>query len=50
MNPETRTLIQVNYDEIKDLEIKEVFEDLMGKNVDKRKSFIFEHALKANLV
>ena len=50
MNPETRTLIQVNYDEIKDLEIKEVFEDLMGKNVDKRKSFFFEHALKSNLV
>lgn len=50
MNPETRTLIRVNYDDLKDREIEEVFEDLMGKNVDKRKSFIFEHALKANLV
>lgn len=50
MNPETRTLVRVNFDDLKEREIIEVFEDLMGKNVDKRKDFIFEHALQANLV
>lgn len=50
MNPETRTLIQVNYDLLKEKEIQQVFEDLMGKNVDKRKEFIFKHALEAKII
>ena len=49
MNPETRTLIRVQYKEEYKDDIAKVFEDLMGKDVDRRREFIMENALKANI-
>lgn len=49
MNPETRTLIKVEYNEDFKEDIKQVFEDLMGKSVDKRRAFIIENAEYANI-
>ncbi len=43
MNPETRTLLQVRADE--ELAADEIFTILMGDDVEKRRSFIEEHAL-----
>lgn len=49
MNPETRTLMKVEYKEEYASDIAQVFEDLMGKNVEKRRNFIVENAQYANL-
>lgn len=49
MNPETRSLLKVDYKEEYKDDILKVFEDLMGKDVDKRREFITENALKANI-
>jgi DNA gyrase subunit B len=49
MNPETRTLMRVRSREEDKHEIQRVFEDLMGKNVDKRRDFIIENAIYANV-
>lgn len=49
MNPETRTLMKVEYNEEYKDDILKVFEDLMGQDVDRRRDFIIENALKANI-
>jgi DNA gyrase subunit B len=49
MNPETRSLMRVVYKEEYKNDVYKVFEDLMGKDVEKRRSFIMEHALEANI-
>jgi len=49
MNPETRTLMKVDYQEEYKDDISKVFEDLMGQDVDRRREFIIENALKANI-
>lgn len=48
MNPETRTLLQIKYDEQMD-SIDDVFDLLMGKDVPPRRAFIEEHAEFANI-
>ncbi|MEZ0180135.1 DNA topoisomerase (ATP-hydrolyzing) subunit B ['Camptotheca acuminata' phytoplasma] len=47
MNPETRTLLKVNLEDIEESE--KVFDKLMGKMVEQRKLFIEENAAKADL-
>ena len=42
MNPEARTLVQVSIDDA--LEADEVFETLMGEEVEPRRNFIVENA------
>jgi DNA gyrase subunit B len=49
MNPKSRNLMQVNFDEENSLGIMKVFEDLMGVEVDRRKEFIMSNAKKADL-
>lgn len=49
MNPEARTLLKVEYKEEYKDDILKVFEDLMGKDVEKRRDFIIENALNANI-
>ena len=49
MNPETRSLLKVDYKEEYKEDILRVIEDLMGQDVDRRREFITENALKANI-
>lgn len=49
MNPQTRNLIRVEYKEEYKDNIYKVFEDLMGKDVEKRREFIMENALQADI-
>ncbi len=49
MNPETRSLLKIDYKEEYKNDIEKVFEDLMGKDVDRRREFITENARKANI-
>lgn len=49
MNPKTRNLMQVQFNLDNAQEILQVFEDLMGIEVDRRKQFIMENAIKADL-
>ena len=46
MNPETRTILQVN---LEGLETNKIFETLMGEEVQPRKEWIEKHAKYANL-
>lgn len=49
MNPETRSLMKVDYKEEHKEDILSVIEDLMGQDVDRRRAFITENATKANI-
>jgi len=49
MNPESRSLVRVEYKEEYKEDTLKVFEDLMGKDVDRRRDFIMQNALKANI-
>lgn len=49
MNPETRSLIKVKYDEEYKENVMKIFTDLMGAKVEERKKFIFENALNAQI-
>ena len=49
MNPKTRNLMQVQFTEENAQEILQVFEDLMGIEVERRKEFIMQNAKKADL-
>lgn len=49
MDPKARNLMQVVFNENNEIEIYQVFEDLMGVEVDKRKEFIMSHARDAEL-
>lgn len=49
MNPDTRSLMKVEYKEEYADDIHKVFEDLMGQDVDRRRDFITENAQKANI-
>lgn len=49
MNPDTRSLVRVEYKEEYKEDTLKVFEDLMGKDVDRRRDFIMQNALKANI-
>lgn len=49
MNPKTRNLMQVQFNLENAAEILQVFEDLMGIEVDRRKQFIMQNATKADL-
>lgn len=49
MNPETRTLLKVDYKEEYKEDILSVIEDLMGQDVDRRRAFITENATNANI-
>lgn len=49
MNPETRSLMRVEYKEEYKNDVYKIFDDLMGKDVEKRRSFIMENALKADI-
>ncbi len=45
MNPETRTLLKVNIEDV--IETDEIFSVLMGDNVEQRRAFIENNALMA---
>ena len=49
MNPNTRNLMQVQFTPDNAEHILQVFEDLMGIEVDRRKQFIMQNAKKADL-
>jgi len=49
MNPETRSLLKVDYKEEYKEDILSVIEDLMGQDVDRRRTFITENAMNANI-
>lgn len=49
MNPDTRSLLKIDFKEEYQEDILKVFEDLMGKDVDRRRAFITENAQKANI-
>lgn len=49
MDPENRMLTKVDYQEEYKDDILKLFEDLMGEDVEKRREFITEHALEANI-
>lgn len=49
MNPKTRNLMQVQFTPENAEHILQVFEDLMGIEVDRRKQFIMQNAKKADL-
>ena len=49
MNPETRSLMQVEFKEEYQEDVYKIFEDLMGKDVQPRKDFIMTNALKADI-
>lgn len=49
MNPKTRNLMQIQFNLDNAQEILQVFEDLMGIEVDRRKQFIMQNAIKADL-
>lgn len=49
MNPETRSLMKVDYREEYKEDILKVFEDLMGQDVERRRSFITENAQKVTI-
>ena len=44
MNPATRTLMQVRFDEDDEIAVKEIFETLMGEQVQPRRDYIERHA------
>jgi len=49
MNPETRTLIQVQYDDQFEVSAEDIFQLLGGENVSFRKWFLMKYASKADL-
>lgn len=49
MNPKSRNLMQVKFDETDEENIMRIFEELMGVEVDKRKEFIMNNAKLADL-
>lgn len=49
MNPETRSLMKVDYKEEYKDDILKVFEDLMGQDVERRRAFITENAQRATI-
>lgn len=49
MNPKTRNLMQVQFTPDNAENILQIFEDLMGIEVDRRKQFIMQNATKADL-
>lgn len=49
MDPETRTLTVVDYDELKAKLTDELFDVLMGERVEPRRVYIEENAHKANI-
>jgi DNA gyrase subunit B len=49
MNPDARSLLKIDFKEEYKDDILKVFEDLMGKDVDRRRAFITENAQKANI-
>ena len=49
MNPKTRNLMQVQFTEDNSEQILQIFEDLMGIEVERRKEFIMQNAKKADL-
>lgn len=49
MNPKTRNLLQVQFTPENAENILQIFEDLMGIEVDRRKQFIMQNAKKADL-
>ncbi len=49
MNPKTRNLMKVHFDDEKEELIFKVFEDLMGIEVERRKEFIMSNAKNADL-
>jgi DNA gyrase subunit B len=49
MNPKTRNLMQVQFTEDNSEQILQIFEDLMGIEVERRKEFIMQNSKKADL-
>ena len=49
MNPKTRNLMKVQFTEDNAEQILQIFEDLMGIEVERRKEFIMQNAKKADL-
>ena len=49
MDPETRTLVVVDYDEFKAKITDELFETLMGERVEPRRAYIEQNAHKATI-
>ncbi|MCB0825061.1 MAG: DNA topoisomerase IV subunit B, partial [Armatimonadetes bacterium] len=47
MNPDSRSLVRVNYDKEFDAEIEQMFSRLMGDKVEPRREFIMRHAKEA---
>lgn len=49
MNPENRSLLQVEFKEEYTQDVNKVFEDLMGVKVEARRKFIFDNAINVDI-